>query len=239
MRVTVEQQAEQVMKNLVSDPRLGPLVDPNLRIPRVYQGTGDIRAIILGQDPTVKDPVARASIRVVLNLDRHGNLRKYLQGLCGALGIDLAENVYATNYLKNFFIKPPTQIKHVDVLKEASSWWLPLLREELSRFRGVPVVTLGEPLLSALVREGARSRLRDYWGYTSDWRFGGRGPFGFVRASESHLDRRMFPFPHQPSVRKRFYRERLSEYAAFVKQTTETWQTNSTSRKASLRPDRT
>jgi hypothetical protein len=31
------------------------------------------------------------------------------------------------------------------------------------------------------------------------------------------LNRTVFPFPHQPSVRKAFYRERLADYVAFVR----------------------
>jgi hypothetical protein len=61
--------------------------------------------------PTIKNEGQRAKIRVVLNLDRpRGSLRRYLMRLCQGLGLELDRHVYATNYVKCFFVQPPTRI---------------------------------------------------------------------------------------------------------------------------------
>jgi hypothetical protein len=103
---------------LKRDERLGQYVDGTLPIPKPYRGSGEIKLIVLGQDPTVKAVQDREAIRTVLNLDRKGSVRTYLAGVCHDLGLQLAENVYATNLYKNFFIRPPTQITEIDVFQE-------------------------------------------------------------------------------------------------------------------------
>ncbi len=62
--------AKAILSPLVSDPKLGRFVDPTVGVPEVAHGRGDIPLIVLGQDPTVKDPRSRASIKTVLNLDK-------------------------------------------------------------------------------------------------------------------------------------------------------------------------
>jgi uracil-DNA glycosylase len=215
-QLDVEQRARELLKDLAADPHLGRFVDSALGIPEIYKGSGEIRLIILGQDPTVKNIHSRAAIRTVLNLDKGGSLRNYLSRVCNNLGLDLDRNVYATNYLKNFFIKPPTQIKEIDVFQEFASIWLPLLHDELSMFPQVAVITLGQPLLSALVNEGASPHVRDYWGYVPGWTSGEAGPLQCLEPGENRLERVVFPFPHQPSIRKRFYKERFEDYTAFA-----------------------
>jgi len=91
-----------------------------------------------GQDPTVKNEKSRASITQVLNLNKLGNLYNYLSRICSGLHLDLEKNIYATNYLKNFFIVPPTQIKGISIFNEFAPYWLPMLREELAEFTHTP-----------------------------------------------------------------------------------------------------
>jgi hypothetical protein len=172
----------------------------------------------LGQDPTVKNQKSRAKIKTVLNLDRKGSLHNYLNGICQGLKIDLYKNVYATNYLKNFFIRPPTQIKEDNVFENFARVWLPLLKEELVQFDNVPIIALGQPVLSIIVRESASKYVRDYWGYNNDWKTGKTLPFRYIKADDNVLNRVVFPFPHQPSINKKFYCTRLKEYVAFMKQ---------------------
>ena len=135
--------AQTVLGQLLEHPRLGRYIDSSLEIPRGFRGSGEIRLIILGQDPTVKNERSRQTIRCVLNLDSRGNLWNYLSQVCRELGIELSRNVYATNLLKNFLVAPPTQIKEIDVFQEALPFWLPLLKEELAEFPSVPVLALG------------------------------------------------------------------------------------------------
>jgi len=141
----------------------------------------------------------------------------YVARICAGLGLNLRKDVYATNLVKAFFVRPPTQIKEVDVLAQSLPWWLPLLREELAAYAGVPVIALGEPLLKQLVVGDASEKVRDYWGYTEDWQHGETGPFHYLEASANRLGRTVYPFPHQPSIRTSFYKARLESYLAFVR----------------------
>jgi hypothetical protein len=79
-------------------------VETGLPIPRPYLGSGEIRLVIIGQDPTVQQQQQRAGIKTVLNLDKRGGLNTYLAQLCQDLGLSLA-NVYATN------ASPPQPLK--------------------------------------------------------------------------------------------------------------------------------
>jgi uracil-DNA glycosylase len=213
---TIEERAEEIRASLLADARLGKHVSRQ-PIPKVHRGSEGVWLIILGQDPTTRKPSSGVPVTTVLDLDHHGSLRLYLTQICGGLGIDLNQHVYATNYLKNFFVKPPNEIREIDVFEEFFSRWLPLLQEELAEFPGVPVITLGESLLKALVRGDASPCVRDYWGYTPRWNSGERSPFRFLKPSENRLGRVIFPFPHQPSIRKQFYRETFGDYVAFAR----------------------
>ena len=209
---------------MMRDAALAPWVDSSLPIPRPHLGSGEIRLVIVGQDPTVQNPRSRASISTVLNLDRAGSLLKYLDGLCGDLGVSLTQNVYATNACKCFFSAPPTTIKRiseVEVLQAGARVWLPVLQYELAAFPDATVVSLGEPVLAMLVRPGFAHNMRDYWGYQPSWRSGYRYPVRAIEAEESTLGRRIYPFVHQPTMRgarAAFYRERRPEYIALVRQ---------------------
>lgn len=214
----MEQRAGEVLKSLAFNPHLASYIDSTLPIPKVHRGRGNIRLVILGQDPTVKRAESRANVKTVLNLDRKNVLRRYLEAVCVGLGLRLDVNVYATNYLKNFFIEPPAQIKEIDILDAFTPHWLPLLQYELSQFPEVPVITLGEPLLGAIVIGGASPKVRDYWGYTQDWKEGKTGPLKYSPPENNILGRVVFPFPHQPSIGKQFYSARLSQYVKYVGQ---------------------
>jgi hypothetical protein len=217
MQRAIEETAQGILQELAADPVLGRFVDSELPIPQPFRGSGPIKLVVLGQDPTVKRASERAKIRVVLNLDRGGNLRRYVTRICEGLGLELDRHVYATNYVKNFFVRPPTQIKGKDLLGAASRWWLPLLLDELAPFAGVPVIALGQPLLG-LLTTGETSRLvRDYWGYRRGWQSGAKGAFRSLGPAQNRLGRVVFPFPHQPSVGKAFYREHMGDYIAFVR----------------------
>lgn len=213
----IEERANHIIDQLKQDLRLGPYVDKALHVPSPYRGSGKIKLFVLGQDPTVKNPNGRRAIKTVLNLDRNRSVRAYLKSVCQGLGIQIDENVYATNLYKNFFIHPPTKITEIDVFQEFRNAWLPLLKDELKAFPGIPVLTLGEPLLASLVGENVAAKVRDYWGYTPEWRVGMKKPLGYIRATENQLNRAIFPFPHQPSLRKQFYKARMSDYVSFVK----------------------
>jgi uracil-DNA glycosylase len=219
IKADIAQKSAEILQKIRADSRLSHYV-PTDKIPIVFMETSDvgkIRLIVIGQDPTVKKETSREMIETVLNLDKpRGSLHKYISLICEGLGLDLCQHVYATNYAKNFFIRPPTQIKECNLLGEFSQYWLPLLQEELSLFPGRPILTLGQPLLKALLADPKKALVRLYWGYTSDWARS-QAVFSFVAAEENKLKRRLFPFPHQPSLRKRFYDAKFQSYLGYMK----------------------
>lgn len=218
MPINPESRYTEVLAAMTQDRQLSPYLNLRLKIPQVHRGSGLIRLIILGQDPTVKDETSRVGINKVLNLKGHGALHNYLQRICLELGLNLNQNVYATNFVKNFFVAPPTQIKEIDVLALAAKYWMPLLHEELDEFPDAPVITLGQPLLTHIINKGARTLVRDYWDYKPHW---GKNPPTDWRLLEPHenvLNRVIFPLPHQPSyTRKPFYHTYLPVYLRFAK----------------------
>jgi uracil-DNA glycosylase len=212
-------QAEAARDVLLNDPIVGPFVEASLAIPRPYLGAGDIRLIIIGQDPTVKRTTSRSNVTTVLNLDKPGNLRSYLADICSGLGLSLDGQVYATNVCKCFFTFPPTEVQkqyRVDVLTASAALWLSILRQELARFPDALVISLGEPVLSVLVAPGASRLLKHYWGYHRRWQQGESERLRAIEPTDSTVDRRIFPFIHQLSLQKAFYKIRLSQYIAFV-----------------------
>lgn len=217
MPLNLDERYAEILPLLARDAELSGYLDLEAPIPCVHVGKGPIRLFVVGQDPTVKDAKSRAGITCVLNLKGYGPLHNYLQRISSNLGIDLKQNVYATNYVKNFFVSPPTQIKQADVLELGARYWLPLLREELDEFPDVPVITLGEPLLQHIVKEGASPFVRAYWDYEPHWQLSTSRHWSYLPAYQNHLERTVFPFPHQPSLRKKFYRQHLDYYCTFVR----------------------
>ena len=164
----IKDEEQNIIGSLRKNSELNQYVDFTLNIPDVLSGNGKIKLIILGQDPAVKNLKSRSNIKIVLNLDKNGRLKDYIEYICCGLELKLIENIYATNLLKNFFVAPPTTIREIDILKEFSKYWLSLLQKEVDQYPNVPIISLGEPLLSALVQNGQSKKVRDYWGYPKD-----------------------------------------------------------------------
>ena len=212
-----QDKAHKVAEDLAKDSRLAPYLETGLPIPAPYVGTGPIRLVILGQDPTVRDSDRRRHVKTALNMDRRGSLLTYLGRVCKGLGLDLRKHVYATNLLKNFFVKPPTEIHEVPIFDLVAPAWLQFLRDELAAFPSVPVISLGEPLLQIVASRPEIARVRTYWGYTPRWQSTRHRPtFAYLAPVDNRLGRVIFPFPHQPSLRKPYYREHMDSYLRFA-----------------------
>jgi len=217
MGTAIDQQVKTVLYQPLKDKDLARFVNPDLAIPAAYCGTGEIKLILLGQDPTIKNKDGQARITTVINLRGYGPLWNYVARICKGLHLDLHQNIHATNCFKNFFVKPATQITEVNIFEKFARWWLPVLQDEIDQFRQVPIIALGQPLLSVLVNDRGDPLVRDYWGYTPNWKTGERRPYRFLEPDKNHLGRLIFPFPHQPSIRKQFYAEQMAGYISFVK----------------------
>ena len=174
-------------------------------IPPFY-GNGDIKLIIIGQDPTVQNEISRKQISVALNLDKKCSLAAYIEKeICEPLGISLSE-VYATNLFKYFYKNPPS--KYRDVLNAHLEPNLELLLTEIRQFRCCPVITLGEPVLQLLSYD-SKVKLRDYWNYS------GKG-FNYQQKEDNKLGHIIFPFVHLNSRNKCFYKNYFKKYTEFA-----------------------
>lgn len=196
---------------LLSDEKGNPISKASGFVPPFNKDGKDIKLIIIGQDPTIRNVERRKGITTTLNLDKSGALRRYVEEICSGLNISLS-NVYATNVFKYFYTIPPAQT--FEVMEKHLSPNLVLLEKELSNYPNCPIITLGEPVLNLLVNKNAK--VRDYWGYDAKTH---KSTISFkcVLPEENKLNRIIFPFCHQPSIRKDFYRENLNQYIGFVK----------------------
>lgn len=186
-------------------------IDLSLPVVPPFRGCGEIKLIILGQDPTIRNVVSRARIDCTLNLDKNNSLKTYVNRICDDLGMTI-DNVYATNLFKYFYTIPPSEtmavlINHLDPN-------LNLLQRELDEFINVPVISLGEPVLQLITNEYVK--VREFWDYNVKTKTTG-GRFKYSEPEDNHLKRDLFPFPHQPSIRKVFYKNTLTDYLRFTK----------------------
>ena len=134
-----------------AENRIDVLLNSNIIQP--YIGSDDIRLIIIGQGPTVKNINSRKKIETTLNLDKKNALASYISRICNGLGLSLS-NVYATNLFKYFYTNPPAST--MNVLYNHIQPNLELLREELNAYPSCPIITLGEPLLKLLTNKDER-----------------------------------------------------------------------------------
>jgi len=186
-------------------------IDDTLSIIPSFKGKAEIKLIIIGQDPTIKNINSRKNISCTLNLDKNNSLRTYVDRICTLLEINI-ENVYATNLYKYFYTLPPANTP--EVLKSHLQPNLDLLKQEIDVYSDVQIITFGEPVLQLLTTE--KEKVHDYWDYnlkkkTTD------ANFRFLPANENKLGRDFFPFPHQPSIRKVFYNNTLENYISFMR----------------------
>ena len=175
-----------------------------------FIGKGEIKLIVLGQDPTIKNAVSRGKITSTLNLDKNNALKTYINGIVSQMGMNI-ENVYATNIFKYFYTYPPATT--MNVLKVHLLPNLNILVDELSHFPGIPIITLGEPVLQLVTNN--KTKVREFWGYDLKTKKTNRS-FSYCSAKSNLLERDFFPFPHQRSISKEFYKTNLLNYIEFV-----------------------
>jgi hypothetical protein len=211
----IEEKINQVFYLITSKPSLRVNIDTRHKIPKIYRGRGKIKLIVIGQDPTIVNKASRKNITTVLGLDRPGKMQRYIFGLCEKLGVNPINELYATNLFKNFFEEPPDY--GGELLKKILDFWFPILKEEISNFPGVPVITLGDSVLEFITEETKKQYVRDHWGYTENWRNGEGKPFTHLQPKENLLGNIVFPFPRQPSVINEFYTERFDDYISYMR----------------------
>jgi uracil-DNA glycosylase len=186
-------------------------IDYQLKPVPPFQIGNEIKLVIIGQDPTIKNTRTRHRILKTLNLDKNGALKNYISDICKGLDFSF-ENVYATNLFKYFYTIPPAQTIHV--LNAHLQPNLELLKTEIALYPEAKIITLGEPVLQLLTSD--KNLVKEYWNYDYKSKQS-NGSYRVCRAEENKLGRDFYPFPHQPSIRKEFYKNHLSKYISFVK----------------------
>lgn len=155
-----------------------------------FIGGKEIKLIIIGQDPTIKNDNTRKNIRITLNLDRKGALTKYVQKICKLMNIT-EENIYATNIFKYFYSNPPA--KTIDILFAHLNENLNLLIKEISLFNDIPIITFGLPVFKLLVQ--CNSEISEYWDYNKKTK-NSNGNYKSCLGFQNKLRKEIFPFPH-------------------------------------------
>lgn len=186
-------------------------IDFELNVIPPFKGNGEIKLIVIGQDPTIRNVSSRKNITCTLNLDKSNALKTYICSICEKLGITL-ENVYATNLFKYFYTYPPADTP--EVLHAHLEPNLELLKQELAEYMTSPIITLGQPVLQLLCDENAL--VKNFWDYEKKTGKTNRN-FSNSNAIENKLKRDFYPFPHQPSLRKEFYKNTLDSYTQFMR----------------------
>ncbi|MDR0982102.1 MAG: hypothetical protein LBM07_02510 [Culturomica sp.] len=187
-------------------------IDKNLGVIPPFIGKEEIKLIIIGQDPTVKNEVSREKIKTTLNLDKGGALKNYIEAICKKLGFSL-NNVYATNIFKYFYSQPPA--KTMCVLYEHLFKNLELLKEEIANSPNAIIVTLGEPVLQLLTTES--KEVKKYWGYSKNGKETKCDKTAFKQCTNNKLGRTFYVLPHQPSISREFYKNNLDAYLGYIK----------------------
>ena len=201
-----------LLEDSKENPVVGGYVPP-------YIGKGEIKFVIIGQDPTVRNPKSREKITCTLNLDKNGSLRAFVERICRILNVSM-DNLYATNLFKYFYTVPPANTP--DVLKKHLEPNLELLKEELASLnlpKNTPIITLGQPVLRLLLKDDVPSKMKNvryYWDYDKGIHYTGCS-WKFVKSKDNALSSILYPLCHQPSLRKGLYRECFGYYLEYIR----------------------
>ena len=196
---------DEVLNRLVSEHP--DIISTNFSMPEpYYEVQGDIKAIVLGADPTHIVDTEPIEIKVVFGLDK-GMKSKYWRSTINTnllqIGLTL-DNIYDQNVCRNFFTVETS--KNKNWVKIARDYWIPLLREELDeKFdQTIPVLMTTEFILWA-VMEGEVRRVNAKDIYTKSI---------FIHAEENLLKRKLLAFYRNKDYSLR--QEKWNEYRNFL-----------------------
>lgn len=184
--------AQKIRRQILADSVLANDIDNDLEIiPAPFKGKHEIKIIIIGQDPTVRDKKTRPSINTVLMLNNpNSNLFQYINTMTLKLNLTL-DNIYATNFYKCFFSFPPADDERI--FTRHFRYWFDLLMEEINTFPDAGIITLGEQVLKQLIHTG-NNQVNYFWDYLGNIQSGGK--YKPVEANCNLLNRKIYPLPH-------------------------------------------
>ena len=215
---SVARKANKIYKEVSVDEKIcSDLCETNKHLPVPFsnaKSVSDVKLIIIGQDPTVREKETRARIKTVLMLDESKHLKSYISLICSELGVSFDE-IYATNLYKCFFNIPPQDDEKI--LTRHFRYWIELLIEEVNTFPDASVITLGQPVIKQLIHTGSKE-LKTYWDYIGNSTSSRR--YSSVPSENNFLQRTFYPLPHLPSYNQnKFYKNYFKDYCGFVRLT--------------------
>jgi hypothetical protein len=133
------------------------LIDTSHELPAPYIGTGKIKAVILGADPThiVNDKPRKISKVFDLDDEKSPYWRGIKKNLDEIRGLSV-ENIHVENLCRNYFTCETS--KNKDWIEIARKYWAPFLRDELDNMysKDVPVLITTQFILFAILNQGQR-----------------------------------------------------------------------------------
>ncbi len=122
-------------------------------LPQAYIGKGEIKAILLGADPTnngIKTNKGQKQLKTVFGIDEYTEFfRPQLTNL-NQVGLTV-DNLYIQNVCRNYFVDETSKNKNWNKIAQL---WLKHLKEELDAFdpeRKLPVLATSEVIVKVLI----------------------------------------------------------------------------------------
>lgn len=142
-------------------------VDSCEDFPEAYRGSGNIKAVILGADPTsFKDgKIRRLKVVFDLNLSEKRDKRFFssIERNLNLIGLSL-EEIYVQNLCRNYFTR--VTYDHKKNWLEAASFWIEELDKELvarNIDRNIPILVTSDIILKALVKDHTILKAKEYY----------------------------------------------------------------------------
>jgi hypothetical protein len=144
-----------------------------------------VRAILLGCDPSNKhDKLLPYVFALGADIPRFNAFKNNFEKNLVAVGLSW-ETVYVQNLCRNYFLKETS--KNKKVWNEAAKYWIPVLKEELQKFRPeIPVLLTSDVLFDVLVVKESNPAV------TVDF-YECRQPIP-IRSEDNLLERPLIPF---------------------------------------------
>lgn len=137
-----------------NQPHLATYCDLNKTyLPEAYRGSEDLKAILLGADPTnngTKDKKGLKEIKTVFGIGEYAEFFRPQETNLKQINLD-KENLYIQNVCRNYFKEETSKNKH---WSEVAKLWMKYLKEELDTLdpeMKLPVLATSEVIMKVLV----------------------------------------------------------------------------------------
>ncbi len=163
------------------------MYDKDGKIPNAYQGSENIKAIIIGADPTYIS--GDSNFKYVFGLEDKEKSPFFRSILNNLKEINLSlDDIYVQNLVRNHCVKETS--KNIRWL-EIASLWVELLKKELDKEfpQDIPVLVTAWIILKALIEKSVIKELSPKMIYTNA---------RFIQPKENLLERTLIPFFRHP-----------------------------------------